>query len=87
MDPDNMGFRDEVMEAYRSGYKKGFGDAMRETTGMSSYRGGMGFRGDPDNMGERYPHYPDRGRMEFRDDDPYPGMGERRSRDSRGRYM
>lgn len=86
MDPD-MGFRDEVGEAYRSGYRKGFEDAMRETAGMSSYKGDMGFRGDPDNMGERYPRYPDRDRMGFRDDDPYSRMGERRSRDSHGRYM
>ena len=42
-------------------------------------------------MGERmYPYFPPRG-MGFRDEsDPYDdmeGMGERRRRDSRGRYM
>lgn len=90
-----MGFRmpDDPEEAYRQGcedgYKKGYGDAMRESNGGMDYRGGMGFRdGGQGSIVEHYPQYPVRGRMGYREDgDQYPDMGERKSRDSRGRYM
>ena len=71
-----MGFRlpDDPEEAYRQGcedgYKKGYGDAMRESNGGMDYRGGMGFRdGGQGSIGEHYPQYPVRGRMaaEFTD--------------------
>lgn len=85
---DGMGFRlpDDPEEAYRQGcaegYKKGYDDATKEAVG----NGGMGFRGD---IGGRYPQYPVRERMGYRenDDQYYDGMGERRRRDSMGRYM
>lgn len=92
-----MGMRDPMEEAFREGYRKGYGEAMKyvHENGMD---GGMGFRQGQGNyrssgsgMGERmYPYFPPRG-MGFRDEsDPYDdmeNMGERRRRDSRGRYM
>ena len=67
----------EVEMAYREGCRHGYRKAMEEM------QGGMGFRegeygGGSSRMGERfdYPSYP------YMDE-----MGERRRRDSRGRYM
>lgn len=89
----DMDFRGDpdLEEAYRKGcecgYKKGYGDAMREVSGDMGFRGGQGYsRGS--GMGERYPQYPVMRGMGFRDEeDSYSDMGERRRRDSRGRYM
>lgn len=103
-DPDemsmNMRGEDEVEMAYeegcKHGYKKGYGDAMKEVSGEMGYRGGMGYReGDTSrqrgsmerpstNYGNRmmFPPY-----VNYRDDDDDDYMGERRRRDSRGRYM
>lgn len=84
----DMGFRgdQELEEAYRKGcecgYKKGYGDAMKEVSGDMGFRGDRSYRNGMSGMGERYPEYPVRD-MDFWD--PY--MGERRMRDSRGRYM
>lgn len=83
-----FGMRDggELEEAYREGCRHGYEKAMREARGMGfregeSYgnRGGYG-------MGERrmMPGYPD---PMYREMPPYDEMGERRRRDSRGRYM
>lgn len=83
-----FGMRDggELEEAYREGCRHGYEKAMREAHGMGfregeSYgnRGGYG-------MGERrmMPGYPD---PMYREMPPYDEMGERRRRDSRGRYM
>lgn len=83
-----FGMRDggELEEAYREGCRHGYEKAMREAHGMGfregeSYgnRGGYG-------MGERrmMPGYPD---PMYREMPPYDEMGERRRRDSSGRYM
>lgn len=76
-------------EGCRHGYKKGYGDAMREVSGELGYRSGSSYRhGDSTRMGDRHgmggymPSYPS-----YRDEDEYEEMGERRRRDSRGRYM
>lgn len=82
---------DEIRDAYECGYKEGYGDAMSEVEGRyGERRSGMGMR---ESMGMR--NRPGmgmrRGSMGMRDDvQEYPEqemMGERRSRDSRGRYM
>lgn len=87
------GFRDmDPEEAYdlgcKDGYRKGYRDAMRKASEE------IGFRDGDRPMEERYP---ERGRMGFRDDGDSSGfrdgggysggMGERRRRDSWGRYM
>lgn len=85
---------DEAEMAYeegcKHGYKKGYGDAMKEVSGEMGYRGGMGYRSgggsgsSSGSYGRRmYPPY-----MGFRDDEEeMESMNERRRRDSRGRYM
>lgn len=73
----------EVEMAYREGCRHGYRKAMEEMKGGMGFReggnyGGGGYSGGTSRMGERY-DYP-----------PYPymdEMGERRRRDSRGRYM
>ena len=73
-------------EGCRHGYKKGYGDAMREVSGEFGYRSGSGYRrGESTRMGDRHGmggYYPS-----YRDEDEYEEIGERRRRDSRGRYM
>lgn len=81
--------------SYWEGYRKGFADAMRGDYSRSGYRDGS--RNDNSRggyMGERrMPGYPEPPVMDFREHyDPmdmrdYDDMGERRRRDSRGRYM
>ena len=77
-----FGMRSEVEEAYKEGYHHGYKKAMEEM------QGGMGFRNSYSNsgMGERrfMPQYP---YMGMREQDPYDSMGERRRRDSYGRFM
>ena len=85
------GFGERVGDArmaYQEGYRKGFADAMRETSGGYGQRDRM-----PDNYGERrftsyFPEYPAMGMRE--NFDPYMGpdeMGERRRRRANGQYM
>lgn len=102
-DPDEMrmGMRGgmDPEEAYeegcRHGYKKGYGDAMRDASEEYGYRGGMGFRDENTrgmsygqsgrsslSYGNRMPYPP---YVNYRDDEDE--MNERRRRDSRGRYM
>lgn len=91
-DPDemrmNMRGEDEAEMAYeegcKHGYKKGYGDAMKEVSGEMGYRGGGGSGSSSGSYGRRmYPPY-----MGFRDDEEeMESMNERRRRDSRGRYM
>ena len=76
----------EYEEGFEEGCEHGYMKAMKEMR-MMGMRGGMG-RGTG-RMNNRYvdgaymPPYP-----AFRDDDDnYEDMGERRRRDSRGRYM
>lgn len=87
-DGSDMGLREIAAdEAFRKGrevgYREGFGDAMREVSQGGSYRERMprdSYRG-----GDRYPMSNYRG---DRFDDSYDyDMGERRRRDSGGRYM
>lgn len=93
---DGFGLRaGDAGMAYQEGYRKGFSDAMREVSGRSGYR--EGYRNDGSRgsyMGERrMPGFPEPPVMDFREHyDPmdmrdYDDMGERRRRDSRGRYM
>lgn len=100
-EPEDMrygerGGHDELREAYEEGCEHGYRKAMREMGGDMGYRGGMGYReGDTSrqrgsmerpstNYGNRkmFPPY-----VNYRDDDDDDYMGERRRRDSRGRYM
>ena len=69
---------DEVEEAYKEGCRHGYEKAMR------AMRGRLGRRDSQDGMNERVfpPYIPE---PMYRD--PYEDMGERRRRDSRGRYM
>lgn len=102
-DPEEMrmGMRggDDAEAAYeegcRHGYRKGYGDAMKEVSGGYGRHGSMGYReGDSDRQrggmeqssryGERM-YLPPYVNYRNEDDDDY--MGERRRRDSRGRYM
>lgn len=72
---EGYGHKDEVEEAYEEGCRDGWEKAMEEMGhrgGGYSQRGGSGY-------GNRY------GRKEDWDDMDY--MGERRRRDSRGRYV
>ena len=72
---EGYGRKDEVEEAYEAGCREGWEKAMEEMGhrgGGYSQRGGYGY-------GNRY------GRKEDWDDMDY--MGERRRRDSRGRYL
>ncbi len=87
----NMGIQDmDPEDAYdlgcKEGYRKGYRDAMREASEE------IGFRENNRFMGE---NSSGRGHMGFRDDEDYrrshregysEGMGERRERDSYGRY-
>lgn len=71
-----MGMRDELDEAYEAGFEEGCKQGYRKA--MEEVRGDMGFRdGGGYEMGERYPS-----RTGIRTT-----YGERRMRDSRGRYM
>ena len=82
-DDYGLGMRSEEAErAYREGCRYGYEKAMKEI------RERMGGRDDYQDMGERFvpPYRPGRPLM-FRDEPPYDDMGERRRRDSRGRYM
>lgn len=106
-DPEEMrmGMRGGMSadEAYeqgcRHGYKKGYGDAMREASEEYGFRGDMGYRegssrgqggqssGQSGRSGSSYGNrmfYPPY--MNYRDEDE-DMMNERRRRDSRGRYM
>lgn len=93
----DMGFRSyEEEEAYKKGCRHGYEKAMKEIHGDMGYRddyeqrggGSYGMRdyGRSGMSGERrFPGYmPETPYMGYRDDDE---MGERRRRDSRGRYM
>lgn len=73
----------ELEMAYRKGCEHGYRKAMMEMSGSMGLReggnyGGGGYSGGTSRMGERYdyPSYP------YMDE-----IGERRWRDSRGRYM
>lgn len=73
----------ELDMAYRKGCEHGYRKAMMEMSSSMGLReggnyGGGGYSGGTSRMGERYdyPSYP------YMDE-----MGERRRRDSRGRYM
>lgn len=92
-----MGFRSyEEEEAYKKGCRHGYEKAMREVRGDMGYRdnyvsredGSYGRRdyGRDGMSGERrFPGYmPESPYMGYRD---YDEMGERRRRDSRGRFM
>jgi hypothetical protein len=68
------GHRDEVEEAYQQGCEDGYRKAMSE---MGHRDSGYGMRGDSG--------YGMRGGYGMREN--YDDMGERRRRDSRGRYM
>lgn len=75
--------RSELDMAYRKGCEYGYRKAMMEMRGGIDFReggnyGGGGYSGGTSRMGERYdyPSYP------YMDE-----IGERRRRDSRGRYM
>lgn len=79
-DMDDFGMREgrsELDMAYRKGCEHGYRKAMMEMNGGMGFREG-GYSGGTSRMGERYdyPSYP------YMDE-----MGERRRRDSRGRYM
>lgn len=94
----DMAFRSmEEREAYKEGCRHGYEKAMREVHGEMGYRDDYGMRGGSSYgmrdygrgggmSGERrFPGYmPESPYMGYRDDDE---MGERRRRDSRGRYM
>lgn len=71
---EGYGRKDEVEEAYEEGCREGYEKAMEEM----GHRGGYNQRGSS-GYGNRY------GRKEDWDDMDY--MGERRRRDSRGRYI
>ena len=73
----------ELEMAYRKGCEHGYRKAMMEMNGGMDFReggnyGGGGYSGGTSRMGERYdyPSYP------YMDE-----IGERRRRDSRGRFM
>lgn len=71
--------KDELEEAYEQGCKDGYEKAMEEM----NHRGSYGQRGD---YGERGNSYGNRQGMRDGYHD-YSEMGERRRRDSMGRYM
>ena len=74
-EPYGLGYRDdESMEGYREGYSHE----------GRSYRKDM--IGGRYGMRSRYDNYGQRGDYGYRDDEEWE-MGERRRRDSRGRYM
>ena len=85
----HMGFREEAeMEAYKRGCRHGYEKAMREIHGDMGRRATYGER-DYDDYGgmserRRYGRMGEPPYSSWRDDDM---MGERRRRDSRGRYM
>ena len=73
-EPYGLSYRDdESMEGEREGYR-----GSRQ--GGSSYGSRYGMR-------SRYDNYGQRGDYGYRDDEEWEEMGERRRRDSRGRYM
>lgn len=82
-----MGFRDETPEdkAYREGYEEGYQAAMQEA-GMMGQRQGMG--GGYGQRGGNYGQGSSYGQREggYGERDDYSMMGERRRRDSMGRY-
>ena len=85
----DMGFRSyEEEEAYKRGCRHGYEKAMREIHEEMGYREGYGRRdyGRDGMSGERrFPGYmPESPYMGYRD---YDEIGERRRRDSRGRFM
>lgn len=84
------GGHDEIREAYEEGCEHGYRKAMKEMGGGMGYREGetIRHRGSADQSGTSYgnrmyfPPY-----VNYREDDDDYDMGERRRRDSRGRYM
>lgn len=83
-----FGMRDEAEEAYREGCRHGYEKAIEEMRSGFGQRGGYSGGGSYGNrMGERrmpgmYPESP-----AFREMPPYEEFGERRYRDSRGRFI
>ena len=89
------GGHDELREAYEEGCEHGYRKAMKEVSGGYGRHGSMGYRdvdsdrqrggmGQSGRYGERMflPPY-----VNYRNEDDDDYMGERRRRDSRGRYM
>ena len=89
-DGSDMGLREVSNDpSYRmgleEGYRRGYADAMSEATRSGSYRERM--PRDSYRRGGNYPMSGFRGEPYDREDDYEYDMGERRRRDSRGRYM
>ena len=74
---EGYGRKDEIEEAYMEGCEEGYRKAMEEM----GHRGGS--YGNRTGYGQRGGSYSNR--MGMRED--YDDMGERRMRDSRGRFM
>ena len=86
----DMGLREVSADpSYRmgmeEGYRRGYADAMSEATRSGSYRERM--PRDSYRRGGDFPMSGFRGDPYDREDDYEYDMGERRRRDSRGRYM